>query len=308
MAGTFVSSTAAVSAAIGTTDVTLTPEIAGDNTLLVVGVAMGALQVLDTVEYGGESMTKYSSISDGVNSGLEMYYTIAPPTSQSVSVKTDGGFIGVTAANFSGAHQTTPFTADTSAVNATSDYTYSLSGGAGGEVAYDIIGQHRYGSTNGPFVTTQVGQVEGVEAIGGDGSTNMAGISQSYIAGAASVTFGWTKASGLASVNIAVLIKAAEIGLSRAIKYFHNINDPGGRIYDELGRVVPPWEVKPNNWIRVTGLFLPTSTKYASFTKDPELAYIEEVTFSATGGLRIKTNRGEMTEVLLARAAGGKTL
>ena len=60
--------------------------------------------------------------------------------------------------------------------------------------------------------------------------------------------------------------------------------------------------------IKVTGIGLPTSKEYSSFVQDPSIAYIEEVTFSARGGLRIKTNRGEMTDVLLARAAGGKTL
>ncbi len=127
-------------------------------------------------------------------------------------------------------------------------------------------------------------------------------------AGAATVTMSWGLSTADEWSIVAVPLKPAPTETSRAIKYFHDINDPGGRIIDDKGRHVQPWEMKPNNWIRVTGLFLPTSTKYTSFTKDPELAYIEEVSYSVRGGLRIKTNRGEMTEVLLARAAGGKTL
>lgn len=302
MAVAFVSSTA-VSKAAGSTDVTtLTPAISGVNTILFgSSIVKNQFHNVTAAEYGGEAMTPLLAQLGSSNSYIESYYMLNPTAGGNLEFSYDSsGSTNLTclAAVFSGVDQVTPFSITKSDLMASGDWDQTLVS-AVNEMTYDIVGD---GWTGGvPDWTADVGQTEGASAGGG-----LAWGGQSYEAGAASVTMGWSGTGGPGGY-IAVSMRAASAGRSRAIKYFHDINDPGGRIYNDLGRVVPPWELKPNNWIRVTGLFLPTSTKYKSFTQDPELAYIEEVSFSARG-LRIKTNRGEMTEVLLARAAGGKTL
>jgi len=102
-----------------------------------------------------------------------------------------------------------------------------------------------------------------------------------------------------------VPLNAAVSGKSRAIEYFYDIYS--GVILDARGHPVSPWEVKANRWIKVTGVFPPTSTKYDSFGEDPEVAYIESVKVRRGGDLQIKTSKGDLGEVILARAAGGAT-
>ena len=67
-----------------------------------------------------------------------------------------------------------------------------------------------------------------------------------------------------------------------------------------------PWNVKPDAWLMVAGWGLPTAVAYENFNEDPMLAYIEAVSYDDTRGqVEIATNRGELSEVILARSSLG---
>jgi len=302
--------------AAGTTSttITLTPEIGGSNTLLLVGWTGNRTNSPPTlIEYGGAALTEQETLAASSNAGLNVYYMLNPAAGQNLVLElTNGGpACSVWAGTIEDVHQTIPFSASTQGEGVDStDVSYSI-GSAPGEKVFDIVSQFNQSAIANILGATPsgAGQTQAPSTNYTTGSTNAASIQASYKDGETSVAMEWlADGSGTGYMYAAVSVMPASAARTRAVKYFHDINDPAGRIFDDLGRVVPPWELEPDNWIRVTGLFLPTSTKYASFTQDPELAYIEEVSFSVRGGLRIKTNRGEMTEVLLARAAGGKTL
>jgi len=277
----------------------------GTNLLLTVGITSGFTHPNVTgVTYGGNVLTVLSSnVQTDVDQSV--WYMTNPPKGANDIVVTWGAnaWFAVGAVSYTGVSQSTPFGTGVVAKANDTDGNVDVTSGTG-EVVIDFYSTYH---TSGHTIADGAGQTERVNKTHGATSWD-AGLGISEEAGAATVNMAWTHSAARDRINYGIPLKPATAGKSRSVKYFHDINDPGGRIYNELGSVVSPWELKPNNWIRVTGLFLPTSTKYASFTQDPELAYIEEVSFSIRGGLRIKTNRGEMTEVLLARAAGGKTL
>lgn len=298
-----------VSASTASTDIQLTPDVSGDNTVLIVCWTGRADDSPTAMTQAGEALTKYSTTAGSSNSGFELWW-VGNPAAGTLSVQTTLGATAasVIAVTVADADTVDPFSADTDS-DPSSNHTYNISSSPG-ELVVDFLGG--YNNTGLGFVTyptaTQSGQTTvSTTAFALETTTNSACLNASYKIGAASVTMGWeTGVDSQAARILAVSVRDAAVTRTRSVKYFHDINDPQGRIYDDLGRVVMPWELKPDNWIRVSGLFLPTSRKYASFTQDPELAYIEEVQFSVRGGLRIKTSRGELTEVLLARAAGGK--
>lgn len=131
-------------------------------------------------------------------------------------------------------------------------------------------------------------------------------IGASYKAGATTVQMYYDFSVAREHGQIGLPMRAFPPGQARGIEYFYDIYSDD--ILDAQGRKIPPWEIKANRWIKVTGVFLPSPIEYESFVQDPTLAYIEEVSYNVRGGLKIKTSRGELTDVLLARAAGGKTL
>ena len=279
----------------------------GADRIAVVGLAWNWTGTTVAMTLNGGAMTKVSGAPTSSNLEVGLWYSVSPPSgSNDVSaVLSNAARCTGISASFDGIKLDDPIGVPQ---NAAVDMSTSIADTVDAEADWMVVDIAGFEVTDNADYAEGAGQTLIVKT--GKDSENRewnAFAGMSYEAGAATVEMSWSCTNAVAAI-VMVPIKVAIGGKSRGVKYFHDINDPGGRIYDELGRVVDPWELKPNNWIRVTGLFLPTSTKYASFTQDPELAYIEEVAFSVTGGLRIKTNRGEMTEVLLARAAGGKTL
>jgi len=204
----FVSSTANSSTSLADTTITLSPAISGDDTLLVVGATWGNLAYVTSVEYGGVPLTPLIGPFSYANSKLDSYYMVSPPEGQSLIVLSCGGCVSVSVANFEGVDQDSPFTVSTSFLNDANPLQYTLVGGAVGEMAYDISGGHRYGSTTGPWTVGAVGQTEGAEHRALLASTNVSGISQSYAAGSDNVDFEWTRQGGYDIGHIAMSIAA----------------------------------------------------------------------------------------------------
>jgi hypothetical protein len=303
-----------VAEATTTTDVTMTPDVSGDNVALLVGVGefVDAPKTITDITIGGASLTQLETVSATSNVSGELWYIVGPTVGADLHIYVETAAAGMTAIalTITDVDQNDPISASTNYnANVSSDFTYGLTS-AVKELGVDIVvSMNDDGNAPGDYATTQSGQTS-MDSNNWAGASSAGSIEASWLAGAASLTFGWQAVGGtpISAGTMAVSLKPAAPIRSRSIKYFMDINDPAGRIFDNIGRVVPPWQIAPNNWIRVTGLFSPTSKKYASFAQDPELAYIEEVQFSMGRGLRMKTNRGELADVMLARAAGGKTL
>jgi hypothetical protein len=283
----------------------------GEGRIVVVGVGVrqdsdaGAPEIVE-VSLDGSLFTLLETQTVGDTLHQWIYYLPSPPAGEgTVTVNGDwaagNNIIGMSM-SYTGVNTSSPFgTVASSASGASTSADITLTSEDTG-VCIDL-----FAARGGATIAVTGGQTLRVSTNAGVGGAIIySGMSDE--AGAASVEMSWDASVSNVIGLIGAPLRPAIAGKARAVKYFHDIYDPGGRIFDDLGKVVPPWELKPNNWIKVTGLFLPSSKVYSSFVQDPTVAYIEEVTFSARGGLRIKTNRGEMTDVLLARASGGKTL
>ena len=290
-------------------DANISHTTAGVNRLLIACTLLSsnATTGITSMTYAGDAMTKFSTNDAGPSTNttqrfMEVWYHIAPALgSNDLNFTQDTNSAAYLAIhNYTGVNQTSPVSTDTTSSNLTSNIQTNVTS-AVDELVFDFISVFESGTSLAP----EAGQTQRAFDDGALANTTPA---TSEKQGDASVTMGWTTTGPENLTQIAFALKPAAAGIQRAVTYFHDVNDPAGRIYDDKGRIIQPWELKANNWIRVSGIFSPTSVRYASFTQDPELAFIEEVSYNTRSGLRIKTNRGELTDVLLARAAGGKTL
>jgi len=281
----------------------------GKNGILMIGVACQYELEVTAVTYAGDAATRISSNSPSTNVSSYLYYLLAPKRGENTVSVTWAGAQGnsvVAAASYFGVDQASPFGTEAT-TNGTSGASFSNPlTSAQYELCFDWAATAADDARAAVVVGS--GQTERHNDVTGSGGASVS-VGMSEIAGAPSVTMSYTNGSaGNDFAYIALPMKPAVAEISRAIHYFYDIYDPQGRILDARGRPVEPWRIRPNRWIKVTGIFTPTSKRYSTFTQDPEIAYIEEVEYSSRGGLRIKTSRGELTEVLLARAAGSKTL
>jgi len=264
------------------------------------------------ITYAGAALTKLDNIKfldTGTNhqNNLEVWYIYSPATGVNNIVATSGvadaygcavavSYTGTRGADAFGTHAIAATGLGVSiSVNVTG-YEDGLVFAAGGGEADDAIaaaaGQTSRGTADYSL---------------GAGRDNI--VTASDKVGAGTVTVSYTRGVARALAIIGIPIRPAEAGRRRGISYNFDIWDPDQKILNEQGRNVPPWEIKRDRWIRVTGLLLPSSEAYDSFADDPEVAYIESVTYDdVAGSLNIKTSRGELGEVILARASGRKTL
>lgn len=268
---------------------------------------------LTAVTYAGNACTKLTNIkvtdavtNDGIN--VEVWYIYGPAAGNNNIIATSGAVVdaygGAVASSYVGTRGEDAFGA-----------TSSNSTGAGASISTSVTGYNdglvlAAGGKEGALaLVTPAEQTERGTAAWGLGGGWNCRVTSSDKRGAGTVTVSYSHADGLALAIIAVPIRPAETGRRRGVSYTFDIWDPEQKILNEQGRNVPPWEIKRDRWIRVTGLLLPSSEAYDSFADDPEVAYIESVTYDdAADSLSIKTSRGELGEVILARAAGRKTL
>lgn len=130
----------------------------------------------------------------------------------------------------------------------------------------------------------------------------------SWAAGGGNIVMSYTAGDVPHAICAVEVLSAPPPYRMRPVEYTLDVWDPEQRVLDSLGHVVPKYKIKPNNWIRVTGLEFPTAEVYANFYDDPTLAYIESVKYNGeTDQVQIVTNRGELPEVIMARLASGST-
>lgn len=104
--------------------------------------------------------------------------------------------------------------------------------------------------------------------------------------------------------SIAIALNPAPPPFGRAIKYYYNFWDDDPRIRDESGRIVPPNELRPNNWIETEGIAFPTMIEPDNFIEDPSRSYIEEVNADDVSA-QIITNKNQYADVILAHLSAG---
>ena len=109
---------------------------------------------------------------------------------------------------------------------------------------------------------------------------------------------------GAASVTIADQISDTYLSFQSTPNMPDITLAPGTVIKDQNGNVVPPEEIRPNNWMLIENLALPTSAVWASLTANPSALFIEEVAYSEDSGLQITAGRDRFTQSLVARIAG----
>lgn len=92
----------------------------------------------------------------------------------------------------------------------------------------------------------------------------------------------------------------------RLAAYTLNVWDPERRILDRQGRVVPPNEVRPDNWLDLEGLEPPGSRTYPSYVEDPSKLLIVEASYREGEKVPgIKSDRSQFGDVIVERVAGG---
>jgi len=109
---------------------------------------------------------------------------------------------------------------------------------------------------------------------------------------------------GAASAIIADQISDVYLGFQSTPNMPDITLAPGTIIKDQNGNVVPPEEIRPNNWMLVENLALPTSAVFASLTANPMALFLEEIAWDETAGLQITAGRDRFTQALVARIAG----
>lgn len=87
------------------------------------------------------------------------------------------------------------------------------------------------------------------------------------------------------------------------VDYFRRVSDSRQTVRDISGRELPPWEVRPDHWLRTTDIFPFTMGDPTTLQRDPQVRYIEQVTWSEPNGLAMFGSQKYQTENLLAAGA-----
>ncbi|MFQ5609636.1 MAG: hypothetical protein ACE5F8_05125 [Woeseiaceae bacterium] len=89
---------------------------------------------------------------------------------------------------------------------------------------------------------------------------------------------------------------------STTVKYWRRMADNRQEIRDQSGRVIPPWELRPNNWIRTTDVY-PFGLAPANLQDDYQAMFIESVEWQEPDTLLLAGSRGDAMQGVIARAA-----
>ncbi len=90
---------------------------------------------------------------------------------------------------------------------------------------------------------------------------------------------------------------------STTVTYYRRMNDGKQEFKNLDGRVIPYWEIRPDNWIRTVDVYPHTLTP-ALLADDKQATYIESVEWAEPDNLSISGSPGDNGQVILARLAG----
>lgn len=254
------------------------------------------LSNVSSITYGGVNLTykHRHSVGDG---RFELWYLLAPPTGANTVVVTWAGSASKGRAaggsSWTGVAQSDSFGTLVSTVGSGGLSVNATSGS--GEVVIDHYAQ---GGT--VWITQTAGALQ---TLRGDYRTARDGDKGSHSSeeGAASVTMSWASSSGNNSALQAIPMKPAILGRDRLIKYFASTLDPKGRIFDNLGRVVPASLIEYDNWIRNEGPYFMTPKKHTSLIEADPIGYLEAIKFNERGRTQFITETETLLESLFRR-------
>ncbi|MBS0495873.1 MAG: tandem-95 repeat protein, partial [Proteobacteria bacterium] len=181
----------AVSASAGASSLTWSHTVAsGSEGMLMVNVAVKGTSGATTVTYGGVSLTRLGTITNGsgVKQTSELWYLKAPTAGTAnvvVTLPASNQAVAAGSTNFFGVDQTTPFGTYVSATGTGGTPTVTVAS-ALGDIVIDAAGQHARSS-----VTPGTGQTQLWEQRSGTSASDISGASSTK-PGAASVTMSWT--------------------------------------------------------------------------------------------------------------------
>ena len=72
-----------------------------------------------------------------------------------------------------------------------------------------------------------------------------------------------------------------------SVDYYRRIADNSLAVYEKSGRKLPPWEVRPDHWLRLTDLYPFKANDPVLLQSDPQVKYVEEVIYSEPYGLQL---------------------
>lgn len=87
------------------------------------------------------------------------------------------------------------------------------------------------------------------------------------------------------------------------VDYYRRVSDNRQTVREKSGRELPPWEVRPDHWLRTTDIFPISAGDPTTLQRDPQVRYIEQVTWSEPHGLAMYGSQKYVTENLLAAGA-----
>jgi len=88
----------------------------------------------------------------------------------------------------------------------------------------------------------------------------------------------------------------------RGVDYYRRNSDPRLEIRDLRGNVVPPWELRPNKWLKTTDLY-GWKPSPLQLPDDYQSKYIESVSWREPDNLTLEGSTGDNLQVKLARIA-----
>jgi hypothetical protein len=313
---------------ISTTDISFNHEIEGQNNCLLVAIATASWSTTNcrpgkdplVVTYGGTALenieqTTSTATSDGVNLSLWRLNNAGAGTAEiAIQIETTS-VVMARAVSYNNCIITTDVI-EASQLNYTyppsSNFTTNISVTEDGMVVGLVAS-----ATDATFDPSTNGEVNAVKRAL-DNSTDATHIARDFsmslmeipvIQGSGSVDLGWEDPSTVDGPYIAAVLTPLSPGISdKKIHYYFDVWDPLGQIRDAYGKAVQPWEIRTNTWIKITGLLNPGGKVFEDFYKNPELAYIEEVTIMENGLLRFKTSKSDLSNIVFARLARQRTL
>jgi hypothetical protein len=185
---------------------------AGTDLLVLRHVNRDNGDVVSASSWNSVALTKIDSQINGINGYATMWYLLAPATgAHTFSITLDGSShrCGFDLLYLSGAHQSTPFGTVSKTSGSSTSMSLTITDGAVGDMVIDLGFLHQAAGAPSPSVTG--GQTSDMSGAGGGGSTASTDpyLVGSHVAGAASVTPGWSWTGSFAFAYMAIDVKAA---------------------------------------------------------------------------------------------------
>jgi hypothetical protein len=107
------------------------------------------------------------------------------------------------------------------------------------------------------------------------------------------------------SGNDPYLLVTYNLPSTRLVHYQIDVWDPEMTILDSQGRIVAPDEVRENKFVRLVGVGTPSSKVYDNLIADPQVSYIENVTYRMHDNtVKIRASKENMLQSFLKRLGG----